>query len=124
MEELKVLDWTACLDREEKRKEDRIKIINWDVLVAIDSYLDKILFEIERLDPMDYQQARELWKHNYKEKLFFRVGTSAPGYAPEIMKTSEAYSIVYRKWYDELMKKSVLSHLSQKKGVVTDFVTT
>lgn len=104
MEELKLIDWQGYTKRDDKLKEDRLKNLTWDILIAIDPYLDEVYHEISKLEAMNYKQGRELWRCKYKPMMLNRVGYGAPEYAPAILKSSEAYSIVYSKWYTKLMQ--------------------
>lgn len=104
MEELKIIDWQGCAKREKTLKESRLKNLTWDILIYIDPHLDEIYDEISKLEYMNYRKGRELWRCKYKPMMLNRVGYGAPEYAPAVLKSAEAYRIVYSKWYNALMQ--------------------
>lgn len=95
------MDISGMMKREEERNARRIESLTWDIIIAIDPFLDEVLAEIEKMEIDKKISIRGTWKR-YREIMIHRVGFGAPEYAPELLKTSKAYDIVYEKLYNAL----------------------
>lgn len=101
-----IIDLKSLFDEDDKREQKREQSITWDFLVMVDPYFDELLKEINRLDKTNINTTHA-WYKVYKPKIITRVGFGAPVYALDLLKTSKAYTIVYRKLCDALCGEGI-----------------